>query len=180
MCLTPAAKRYQEEVERRRLAALEAVDDLPIAVLIWGPSPTAPTPLSDTRVKLRDELIRNGHLAQFSEDLIDPLSHHGLQVQQLSHLESHDIVFSIPGSPGSIAEIHDFAKLPRLSNKIVTFLDRAYNDGYANLALMELQTQVTCAIELYDAIDLPTCVIEKAMTKVRQLQELYYLLGRRV
>jgi hypothetical protein len=179
MGFTPEAERYREEVDRRRLAMLTAVDGLPIAVLIWGPSPTAGTPAGDARVQLRDELVKSGHLAQFSEELIDSASPHSLQVQQLSHVEAYDIVFSIPDSPGSIAEIHDFAKIPHLSHKIVTFLDRQWNDGYSNRTLLEMQTQVTAGVQLYDAADLPTCIIAKALVLVRRLQEVYYLLGRR-
>lgn len=179
MQLTPAAVQYREEVERRRIATLGEVDRLPVAILIWGPSPNAATPAATTRVKLRDELIRDGHLAQFSEDLIDPNSGHSIQIQQLAHVQSHDIVFSIPDSPGSIAEIHDFAKVPVLAHKIVTFLDRGWNDGYSNLALLGFQSQVTTKIELYDAGDLPTCIIDKARAIVRGLQESYYFWGRR-
>ena len=179
MPLSLAAAQYREEVERRRIVTLQEVDRLPIAALIWGPSPSSATPAADTRVQLRDELIKDGHLAQFSEDLIDRTSHHSIQIQQLSHVQSHDVVFSIPDSPGSIAEIHGFAKVPGLSHKIITFLDRRWNDGYSNLALMEFQSQVTCAIVLYDAPDLPACVIEKAKAIVRCLQEIYFFAGRR-
>jgi hypothetical protein len=179
MSLTPAAIQYREEVERRRLAALKQVDELPIAVLIWGPSPTSCSLAAQTRVQLRDELIKDGHLAQFSEDLIDPASGRGIQLQQLTHVQSHDIVFSIPDSPGSIAEIHDFAKVPGLSHKIITFLDRGWSPGYSNQALLELESQVTCAIELYDSTDLPACIIKKAKSVVRRLQEIYYFAGRR-
>jgi hypothetical protein len=179
MPFSPAASQYRVEVDRRRLAALEEVDRIPIAVLIWGPSPTAATPAAATRVRLRDELINDGHLAQFSEDLIDRTVDRSIQLQQLTHVQSHDIVFSIPDSPGSIAEIHDFAKVPGLSHKIITFLDRGWNGGYSNLTLLEFQSQITCAIELYDAGDLPACIVQKARAIVRRLQEIYYFGGRR-
>jgi hypothetical protein len=147
--------------------------------LIWGPAPAAATPAGSTRLQLRDALIDDGHLAQFSEDLIDPSSNRSIQLQQLTHVQSHDVVFSIPDSPGSIAEIHDFAKVPGVSHKIITFLDRGWNSGYSNLTLLEFQSQVTCAVELYDSTDLPAYVVEKAKVIVRRLQEIYYFGGRR-
>ena len=45
-------------------------------------------------------------------------------------MEAADIVFSLPDTPGSIAEIHDFARVPWLAHKIVAFLDRRWDDGY--------------------------------------------------
>jgi hypothetical protein len=179
MDLTPEAGRYLVEVNRRRTAVLQAVTKLPIAVLIWGPAPTAGTPASDARSRLKDELIKNGHLAQFSEELVEPGLPFSLELQQLSHVEAYDIVFSIPDSPGSIAEIHDFSKAPGLAHKIVAFLNQSWNDGYSNRTLIELQSRVTCAVELYDPANLPSCIIDKALELVRRLQELYYLLGRR-
>jgi len=178
--LSPEAERYLVEVEQRRLAVLSAVSRLPIGVLIWGPAPTGDSRVAQARRLLRDEMIRRGHLAQFSEDLLLKDSTYSVQLQQLSHVEAADIVFSLPDSPGSIAEVHDFAKLPKLSHKIVTFLDRQWNDGYANRSLIELQSRVTCAIEPYDAEQLPSCIISKAAEMVGRLQELYWLLGRRL
>jgi hypothetical protein len=179
MHLTPEAERYRHEVDRRRAAVLQAVSNLPIAVLIWGPAPTAGTPAASARNHLKEELLRTGHLAHFSEELVDPASPFSLELQQLSHVEAYDIIFSIPDSPGSIAEIHDFAKVPRLAHKIVAFLNQNWNNGYSNRTLIELQSRVTCAVELYDPANLPTCVISKALELVRRLQEVYYFLGRR-
>jgi hypothetical protein len=176
----PEVQRYRQQVELRRKAILEEVRRLPIAILIWGSSPGGNTPGSATRLKLRDDLISRGHVADFSEDLIDPTSDIGIQAQQLSHVEAYDITFSIPERHGSVAEIHDFAKIPRVAHKIVTFLDRAHNDGYANKTLLELQSTVTCAVELYDQENLPGCIITAALLRVTRLQEIYYMLGRRI
>ena len=179
MGFSPEAERYRREVELRRQRALDSITRIPVAVLIWGPNPLGTSAAAKARVLLRDELINKGHLAQFSEDLIDPTSRHGIVAQQLAQVEAHDLVFSIPETHGSIAEIHDFARVPSLAHKIVAFLDRSYNDGYANRTLLELEARITCGIELYDPADSPTCIIEKALTCVARLQEIYYLAGRR-
>ena len=179
MHLSPEADRYRQEVDRRRTAVLGAVRSLPIAVLIWGPAPSATSTAANIRSELKDELLRAGHLAHFSEELVDTALPYSLELQQLSHVEAYDIVFSIPDSPGSIAEIHDFAKVPRLSHKIIAFLNQQWNDGYSNRTLIELQSRVTCGVELYDPLELPDCIIEKALESVHRLQEIYYLLGRR-
>jgi hypothetical protein len=176
----PEVQRYRQEVELRRRTILDGIRRLPIAVLIWGSAPGANTLGSATRLKLRDDLILHGHIADFSEDLIDPTSDIGIQAQQLSHVEAYDITFSIPEGHGSVAEIHDFAKVPRIAHKIVTFLNRAHNGGYSNETLLELQSTVTCAVELYDQENLPGCIVTSALGRITRLQEIYYMLGRRV
>lgn len=171
--------RFEEDVERRRLEALLRIQRLPIAGLIWGPNPTSGTPTAQARQLLRDTLRTNGHLARFSEELIDPNSSLSILTQQVAQAEAYDIIFSIPDSSGSIAEIHDFAKIPGLSHKIVAFLNSEWNDGYANQSLMQLQSTATCKVQLYQPSALPQCIIEPALILVRRLQEFYYIAGRR-
>ncbi len=170
---------FLDEVDRRRREAMERIRRVPVAALIWGPSVTAGTVQASTRVALHDALIGDGHLASYSEELIDP--HCGLSIvaQQCAQAEAYDVVLSIPGSPGAIAEIHDFARIPGISHKIVAFLDPAWTDGYSNQSLMQLQSNTTCQVQLYEAARLPDDVIERSRTLIRRLQEIYYLGGRR-
>jgi hypothetical protein len=170
---------FREEVERRRREALNRVLRLPIAALIWGPTPSAGTPVAAVRTQLRDTLADGGHLACFSEEMYDSTLPQSNLVQQLAQVEAFDIVFSVPDSPGSIAEIHDFSRIPTVSNKIVTFLNQDWNSGYANQSLLQLQSTVTCQIQVYKTCDLPDCIIKPAMSLVGRLQEFYYLNGRR-
>lgn len=169
----------EELVERRRLQVLEKIGGVRLAALVWGPAPDSDSPLSEARILLRNELAKDGHLVRFSEDLIDPDSKNSILIQQVAQAEAHDIVFSLPGSPGSIAEIHDFARIPGLSHKIVAFLDTAWSNGYANQSLVQLQSTATCQVQVYQSGDLPDCVVEKARALMRRLQEFYYLAGRR-
>lgn len=170
---------FEEEVERRRREALARIQRIPIASLIWGPSPAAGTAVANTRLALREILHNGGHLARFSEELLDSDSPLSVFTQQVAQAEAYDIVFSIPDSPGSIAEIHDFARIPWLSNKVVAFLNSEWNDGYSNQSLIQLQSIATCQVQLYQASALPQCIIESALRFVHRLQELYYIAGRR-
>ncbi|HET7464021.1 MAG TPA: hypothetical protein VFJ82_22385 [Longimicrobium sp.] len=170
---------YLDEVRRRRQQCLARIARIPIAALIWGPAPDAKTAVGRTRAALKEELTRHGHVAHYSEDLYDASPEFSIEAQQAADVEAHDIVFSLPDSPGSIAEIHSFFKLPGLSGKIVTFLDKQWNDGYANKSLVELRSVATGDVFLYEAADLPDCVIREALTVVRRLQEVHFLLGRR-
>lgn len=173
-----ALSQFKSEVEGKRKAALAKVRRVPIAALIWGPNPDGESSITQARVGLRDALVQNGHMADFSEDLFDSDSPHSNLIQQAAQAEAYDIVFSLPDSPGSIAEVHDFARLPLISHKVVAFLNSEWNDGYANKSLMELQTYSTCKVKLYESCNLPECVVSTALEMVFALQELFYLNGR--
>lgn len=170
---------FLEEVERRRLEALARIRRVPIAALIWGPNAGAGTPQAQARVDLQAALTADGHLASFSEDLYDATCGLSNLAQQAAQAEAYDIVFSIPGTPGSLAEIHDFARIPGISHKIVAFLDTAWSGGYANQSLVQMQCTTTCQVQLYQAHQLPSQVIDTSRDLVRRLQEYYYLAGRR-
>ena len=178
--LTAEAKEYLEEVEGKRKAALTRARTLPIAVLIWGPSPKSRTKIALTRKKLKELLIKKGHLAEFSEDLFDATSSNSNLIQQVAQVEAYDITLSIPESYGSIAEIHDFARMPMISNKIVTFLDTRWDSGYSNQSLIQLQSNATCRVIPYDGKDLPDCIINHGLDLIQRLQDFYYTIGRRI
>ncbi len=170
---------FADNVERQRQEALSRIGSIPVSVLIWGPNPSSTTVVAATRRELRRALEGDGHLVRYSEELYDPSSPYSLLAQQVADVEAHDITFSLPDSPGSIAEAHDFARIPSVSNRIVTFIDRDYNNGYANKTLIELQSIYTCRIQIYRACDLPGCVVDCSRSLVRRLQEYHYLSGRR-
>jgi hypothetical protein len=170
---------FEAVVEQRRRQTLARIAAVPVSILIWGPAPTAETLVARTRRELRRALESDGHLVRYSEELYDPMSEFSLLAQQVADVEAHDITFSLPDSPGSIAEIHDFARIPGVANRIVTFLDCRKNDGYSNTTLLQLQSTATSRIQLYQNCDLPNCVVDVAKALVRRLQEFYYLIGRR-
>ena len=170
---------FADEIERKRLEAVQRIQSIPIAVLIWGPDPSSGTPIAQVRSTLKKVLNNNGHHARFSEELIDPNLPLSILAQQITHAEAFDIVFSLPDSPGSIAELHDFARVPSVSPKIIAFIDQRWNSGYSNQALMQLQSVATCKLQLYNHHLLPDCIINNALDMVGRLQEFYYMHGRR-
>ena len=171
---------FEDEVNRRVQRSLDNITRIPVAVLIWGPDISSGTPIAQTRQALKETLNAEGHLARFSEELFDPSSTLSVVAQQFAHADAYDIVLSLPGSPGSIAEIHDFARMPGVGNKIVAFIDRDWNDGYSNKALLQMESSLTSRIQLYEASDLPHGVIKRATDCIQRLQEFFYCcLGRR-
>lgn len=171
---------FYRQVEERRKKALERIRQVPIACLIWGPNDNSGTPTANCRKKLKEELIRLGHYACYSEDLYDPTCDISNLLQQAAQVEAFDIVFSIPDSPGSIAEINQFARVPFIGPKIVAYLDSAWDNGFANKALIDIQSPSTCKIQPYNSKDLPDFIIKDSIDFVKRLQEAQYLNGRRI
>ena len=170
---------FKRQIERKRAEALSRISKVPVAALVWGPNPTSTDPLADARVRLRDSLRSIGHIADFSEDLYDPSSPLSAFAQQIAQAEAYDVVFSIPGSFGAVAEIHDFARLPTLSRKVIAFVDHVHLNGYSHQSLIAAQTSASCKVEIYDGYKLPECIIDYAQNEIRRLQELFYISGRR-
>jgi hypothetical protein len=171
--------KFKQQVNQRRLCALQRISKIPIAALIWGPNPISGSRLASTRNLVRETLRNDGVYACFSEELYDATIPYSNRAQQVAQAEAFDVVFSIPDSPGSIAEIHDFAIIPRISPKIVAFLDEAWNDGYASKSLLELQSPLSCHVKLYKGEHLPNCIIDECAGVVRKLREGFYIVGRR-
>jgi hypothetical protein len=161
------------------LEALRRVQSIPIAALIWGPTPKVRTPVARARIALKNALLTRGHLARFSEEMVDRRSKTSTFLQQVAQVEAFDIVFSIPDSAGSIAEIHDFSRIPQIAHKIVAFLNRSWNAGYSNQSLIQLQSPITCQIRQYSEKNLPHCIVQDALEMVGRLQEVHYTAGRR-
>ena len=171
---------FQEQIEIRRKLALENIRKIPIACLIWGPNENAGTPTANCRKKLKDTLCELGHYACYSEELYDSTCDVSNLLQQVAQAEAFDIVFSIPDSPGSIAEIHQLARVPYIGPKIVAFLDSKWNDGFSNRALIDIQSPATCWVYPYESTKLLNTVIGVATDFVKRLQEAQYLNGRRI
>lgn len=177
--MTIVPDHFRKAIEAKRLLFLENIRKVPIAALVWGPNPTSADPMAKVRVDLKEKLVNCGHYAQFSEELYDPSLRESNLAQQVAQAEAFDIIFSIPSSFGSLGEIHDFARIPSISHKIVAFVDKIHSAGYSVQSLLATQSHVTCRIELYDSSMLPDCIIDCALDQVRRLQELFYMAGRR-
>ena len=168
---------FEEEIERRRKACLERLSKIRLAVLIWGTNPLTNSLIAKARNQLRTELEELGHYVRYSEELYDPNSNYSLVGQQLAQVDAFHVVFSIPDSFGSIAEAHDFFRVPQLSRKIIIYLNKKWTEGYAYKSLIELQSIVTSNIQLYDDEKIQEEVINNAKGEVCRIQEAILCLG---
>lgn len=171
--------RFKDQVNQRRLEALTKISATPIAALVWGPNPSTTSKTARCRKKLKEELGNHQVYACYSEELFDPSLKFSNLAQQVAQVDAFDIVFSIPDSPGSIAEIHDFALIPGISSKIITFLDNKWSAGYSNQSLIQRSSSLSTQVRFYDKKNLPHCIVEESINVIKILKESFFLLGRR-
>lgn len=104
-----------------------------LTVLLWGPGPSGDD-IYKKRCELKDQLRNLGHQADFSEDICSSeLRSAGglnLSVTEFFQAKTYDYIVCLMASPGSIGEVHDFAKHRMLAAKMMICIDRRYKDGY--------------------------------------------------
>jgi len=177
--LTPEAKELLDKISPRIQRDLEAVTKVPVSTLIWGPNPNGNGPVAEMRKRLKSELRQMGHLSMFSEDLYDPHCGHSIRIQQIAHAKEFDLVISLPDTPGSIGEIHDFANDRRVNSKIIIFLNSDYIGGYSAQSLKALESMTSCLIKEYEGygqIDEIVPCVKEEVTKLRDVK--FILEGR--
>lgn len=158
---------------------LHQINKIPISVLIWGPSPSSQSPIGRIRRELRQLLRQKGNLAMFSEEICDPNSEFSVRLQQLIQAEQFDLIISIPETPGSIGEIHDFANDIRVNKKILIFLDESYAGGYSAQSLRSISCLISSEIVTYS----PSCIdriLEFSLNTVNQIREYKYITNGRL
>lgn len=176
--LKPEAQRLFEKIIPQINEELSEIKKIPVSILLWGPSPYSDSPISDMRKLLRDELRKLGHLALFSEEIVeDGLG--SIRIQQLVQAQKFDMIVSIPESPGSIAEIHDFAGDARVNGKLLVFLNNEYIEGYSHQSLQALSSILTYEVIFYNGNSELNQVKEGVLNHVYRLREVkYFYKGR--
>lgn len=105
-----------------------------LKVLIWGPGATAGD-IYRKRCEIGDRLGQLGHTVDFGEDVWDPatLSQTGLNLSVGEFLQAiaYDYIICLMASPGSVAEVHDFAKIKEFASKMMICVDREHQHGYS-------------------------------------------------
>jgi hypothetical protein len=145
-----------------------------VAVLIWGPSPADASPISNLRKELKAKLMERGHLAVFSEQIVSRKNGLSIKTQQRMHAQYFDLIVSLPSSPGSIAEIHDFIGDPRLNKKMMIFLDNQFRRGYSNQSLEASSTVRTYETFFYNGVKGLKKVKNTVLKEVQKIREEKY------
>lgn len=132
--MTPDARRlYEEEFLPRYKELLESVERTPLVILVWGPGPSGED-LYEKRVQILNALRTCGHTALSSEqiDADCPIKYMSAKARELLQAKAANFIVVIQGSPGSTAEVHDFAGfIQDIGPKMLIFIDERFREGYS-------------------------------------------------
>ena len=121
-------------------AARDVVCRARLRVLLWGPT-SLPAEVADKRQTLCAHLRALGHEAYVGEDLWTPeLKGSGLNLSVAEFLEAEafDYIVAFMDSPGTIGEVHDFARFPSIASKMMICVDSQYTSGYSSQGVLRL------------------------------------------
>lgn len=172
--LSDEAKQLFQQMLPKYKQRLDEIKRLPVSILIWGPSPTSSSVIGELRKQLRNTLRQEGNLAMFSEELCDADCDFSIRLQQLVQAEQYDLIISIPETPGSIGEIHDFASDIRVNKKILIFLNENFSTGYSANSLKSISCFLSSEIVTYTDDSLNT-IITYSLNTVNKIREYKYL-----
>lgn len=175
--LSKEAQKLFERLQPRIEDRLAEVNSMPVSALLWGPGLTSECALSECRYDLRKNLRKQGHAAFFSEELCN--SKDSIRLQQLVQAQEFDIIISMPGTPGSIGEIHDFTADRRVNAKILVFLNDEYKNGYSNQSIEAISTIASCKIHYYQNLSNLNIIHEISCNEIQKMRELKYILTGR-
>lgn len=176
--LSDEAKQLLKQMLPKYNEKLSEIKHIPVSILIWGPSPNSTSNIGKIRKILRDRLRQEGHLAMFSEELCDENCNFSTRLQQLLQAEQYDLIISIPETPGSIGEIHDFASDVRVNKKILIFLNETFSDGYSTDSLKSISCLLSSEIVPYNTNSINS-IISYSLDTVNKIREYKYLLDWR-
>lgn len=143
----PMTRRARQHYEKQFLTKykryIKQVNNTPLTLLIWGPGESGGA-LYQKRLQIRGMLRKLGFAAVFSEEVEKkhPIPGLSSKAKELLQACSADLIVVLQSSPGSIAEVHDFAGLVDIGSKMMIFVNEEFEAGYSYAgALTELKTE---------------------------------------
>lgn len=176
--LTPEAQKEQKRFNREYRKYLERIKKISFTILVWGQSEENNTLVSQKRVSIRDHLRRNGHNAIFSESLSDDNYLQGLSEKSKEFAQAqaaHIIIILLEGSPGALAEAHDFCNHPDLTGKFYIMIPECYKDGYSAKGAIKDLSDGYGGVYWYHEGEIESCnVLNMASTRVEARRNIQY------
>ncbi|PYS77743.1 MAG: hypothetical protein DMF67_02735 [Acidobacteria bacterium] len=171
--LTPEARRELERWDEERRGLVAEIKRIPLRILVWGPSPASPGPVAFKRVQIRDALVAEGFLAVFSEIWAGAAPGLSQKTNELTQaLTAHLIIILIEGSPGALAEMHDFSSRQDVARKMLVMCPRRYSDGYSIKGAGAILSVAFGNLDLYEDGEIENCnVLTRALARAVALRE---------
>jgi hypothetical protein len=137
-----------------------------LRILLWGPTPSAASPLAMKRENIKAVLNGNGHDVWFSEDLGLTGFRPPLNVEEQAQLDSFQLYICLAAAdfaPGALSEATEFG--PTLGKYFRLWLPEGAQGKYVDRALGDCLRLVGNAPLFFNEDDLDSCVVSVASSE---------------
>ncbi len=171
---TPEAQQMREVFIIHYKAELDKIRRTPLDILVWGPGQTSGGPVRQKRIQIRDELLKHGHNAMFSEELEELGGDLPLKLQELAQARlAHMIITLLEDAPGALGETHDFTGLPDVAWRFYLLVPNKYQDGYSARGAVFILSNLFNCVYWYGEGEIESCsVLTNVLRRVELVQHL--------
>jgi hypothetical protein len=174
--LTDAARRKRAQFNEVYKGFLKEREEIALSVLVWGPDPKSKSPVSKKRKEIRAELLKNGHDAKFSEEIsTDGDDRASQKAKELAQAQAADVlIILVEGSPGALAETHDFCGRLEIAPKVLVLVPVEYKKGFSGSGLLS-DLKAFGGVHWYKPTELTSCnVLGVAVGRVEARRNLIF------
>lgn len=174
--LRPDAQAVRDDYLARVSQRAEKAKHKPMNILVWGANPYKAVPLAHKRLEIRAELANMGHNPMFSEEIVEALaladkslSELPIKAHELAQAEEADYIVILmgPDAPGTSGEVHDFAPIFKIAQKMCILCPKSYAGGYTGDVVRTLDSGFH-NVYWYTPDELSNCdVLTQALQRVR-------------
>jgi hypothetical protein len=163
--------RFIHQYEKHR----RLVELFPLTVLVWGPGQSKESRVAEKRRQIRQELLDQGYVAYYGEDLTDSEDITSLLSQEFAQaLSVHLVVVLVEDAQGALGEAEDFGSHPDVAWRIFVLAPERYKNGYSGKGTFLLLERGYGAMFWYADEDFDKCNIVRAvLTRAHARREMY-------
>lgn len=169
--LTEAAKLSRARFLEKRARFLKKRESISLNVVVWGKNPKSRSEVARKRKEIKQELLKLGHYAVFSEELAVEGAYVSQKVDELAQAHAADVIIDlIEDSPGGLGEAHDFGPYRDIAPKFLVLAPTKYQDSYSGMGILRDLTGYG-KVHWYKPADLTACrVLEAAVRHVETIR----------
>ncbi|HKV41622.1 MAG TPA: hypothetical protein VJX67_20630 [Blastocatellia bacterium] len=173
--LDDPAQRERERFEIAYEVRLKGIKEISLTILVWGPGAPSASAVATKRNEIRQALEDLGHNALLSEDL--PVQGRNLSEKSREFaqaLAAHLIIILVEGSPGALAEAHDFCNHPSIAPNVYLMIPAEYKKGYSARGAIKTLGEGWGGVYWYREKDVVSCNLRKKAVKRAEARRAAY------
>lgn len=177
--LTKEAREERKRFERAYLKLLEEPGEISLSILVWGQNPKKKTAASNKRRQIRDELLRRGHNAMFSEEISITSGNLSEKSKEFAQAcAAHLVIILVEDAPGALAEFHDFCDHPKIAPKLYVIVPDKYKDGYSGQGALKDLEAAYGGVYWYQDSEMTDCdLLQRTTDRAEALRHIIYRHG---